>query len=149
MLATHTVFKQSSKHGPSETLALCVLLAAMVLPAPKIWRYPTAPLAAMVHCPMGTVLQPLLTAEEMGKVALTCRFACDALCAELYDWDENWAQARTFTAEPGCELSALGAQWCLASPEGAIVAGVGVRILLSFARTVTLSSHKSQERERE
>ena len=33
------------------------------------------------------VLQPLLAAEDMGKVALSCHFACGALCAELYDWD--------------------------------------------------------------
>ena len=30
------------------------------------------------------MLQPLLSDEDMGKVALSCRFACDALCAELY-----------------------------------------------------------------
>ena len=34
------------------------------------------------------VLQPLLTSEEMGLVALSCHFACDAPCAELCDWDE-------------------------------------------------------------
>ena len=49
----------------------------------RIWN---ALLAAMVHFRMEEALQPSLTAEEMGKVALTCRFACDALCAELYDW---------------------------------------------------------------
>ena len=27
-------------------------------------------------------------AASTGKVALTCRFACDTLRAELYDWDE-------------------------------------------------------------
>ena len=32
--------------------------------------------------------QPLLTEADVGKVALSCHFACDALCAELYDWDE-------------------------------------------------------------
>ena len=34
------------------------------------------------------MLQPLPTVADMGKVALSCHFACDALCAELYDWDE-------------------------------------------------------------
>ena len=34
------------------------------------------------------VLQPLLTEANVGKVALSCHFACEALCAELYDWDE-------------------------------------------------------------
>ena len=44
-------------------------------------------LAAMVHCRIGDVLQPSLSAEDMGKVVLTCHFACDALCVELCDWD--------------------------------------------------------------
>ena len=51
----------------------------------NIWN---ALLETMVHLHIGEALQPLLTDEEMGKVALTCRFACDALCAELYNWDE-------------------------------------------------------------
>ena len=45
-------------------------------------------LAALVHFRIGEVLQPLLSSEETGLVALSCHFACDALCAELYDWDE-------------------------------------------------------------
>ena len=36
-------------------------------------------LAALVHFRIGEVLQPLLTSEEMGLVALSCQ--------ELYDWD--------------------------------------------------------------
>ena len=47
----------------------------------NIWN---ALLAALVHYRVGEVLQPLLTAEDMGKVALSCHLACDALCAELY-----------------------------------------------------------------
>ena len=50
----------------------------------NIWK---SLLSAMVHFRIGDALQPLLTEEEMGKAALTCRFVCDALCAELYDWD--------------------------------------------------------------
>ena len=50
----------------------------------NIWN---ALLAALVHFRIGEVLQPLLTSEEMGLVALTCHFACDAFCAELHDWD--------------------------------------------------------------
>ena len=45
-------------------------------------------LSAMVHFRTGDALQPLLTAEDLGKVALSFHFACDALCGELYDWDE-------------------------------------------------------------
>ena len=45
-------------------------------------------LLAVLVLRIGEVLQPLLTAEDVGKVALSCHFACDALCAELYDWDE-------------------------------------------------------------
>ena len=48
----------------------------------NIWN---ALLAALVHFRIGEVLQPLLTSEEVGCVALSCHFACDALCAELYD----------------------------------------------------------------
>ena len=44
-------------------------------------------LAALVHFRTGEVLQPLLTSEEVGCVALSCHLACDALCAELYDWE--------------------------------------------------------------
>ena len=51
----------------------------------NIWN---ALLAALVHFRIGEVLEPLLASEEMGLVALSCHFACDALCAELYDWDE-------------------------------------------------------------
>ena len=50
----------------------------------NIW---SALLTALVHFRIGEVLQPLLTAEDMAKVVLSCHFACDALCAELYDWD--------------------------------------------------------------
>ena len=50
----------------------------------QIWN---ALLAAVVHVRIGEVLQPLLTSEEVGCVALSCHFACDALCAELYDWE--------------------------------------------------------------
>ena len=42
-------------------------------------------LAVLLHFRIGEVLQPLLTSEEMG---LSCRFTCDALCAELHGWDE-------------------------------------------------------------
>ena len=63
----------------------------MVLPALKseaephnIWN---ALLAALVHFRIGEVMQPLLMSEEMGLVAMSCHFACDASCAELYDWD--------------------------------------------------------------
>ena len=51
----------------------------------NIWN---ALLPFLVHFRVGEALQLSLTAEEVGKVALTCRFVCDALCAELYDWDE-------------------------------------------------------------
>ena len=51
----------------------------------NIWN---ALLAAMVHFRVGEVLQPLLTTEDVGKVALSCHLACDALCAEHYGWDE-------------------------------------------------------------
>ena len=51
----------------------------------NIWN---ALLVALVHCRIGEVLQLLLTSEEMGLVALSCHFACDALSAELYDWDD-------------------------------------------------------------
>ena len=44
-------------------------------------------LAAMVPCSMEDVPQPSLSAEDIGKVALTCRFACDAVCEDLCDWD--------------------------------------------------------------
>ena len=44
-------------------------------------------LSAIVHFRVGEALQPSLSSEEMGKVALTCHFACDSLCEELYDWD--------------------------------------------------------------
>ena len=54
----------------------------------NLWN---ALLAALVHFRVG-VLQPLLTSEEICLVALSCHLACDALCAELHDWDE---------AEPG------------------------------------------------
>ena len=50
----------------------------------KIWN---ALLAALVHFRTGEVLQPLLTSEEMGLVGMSCHFACDAPCAELYDWE--------------------------------------------------------------
>ena len=50
----------------------------------NIWN---ALLAALAHFRIGEVLQPLLTSEEVGCVALSCHFACDALCAELYDWE--------------------------------------------------------------
>ena len=50
----------------------------------NIWK---ALLTALVHFRIGEVLQPLLTSEEVGCVALSCHFACDALCAELYDWE--------------------------------------------------------------
>ena len=63
----------------------------MGLPAPKAEAEPyniwNALLAALVHFRIGEVLQPLLTSEEVGCVALSCHFACDALCAELYDWE--------------------------------------------------------------
>ena len=49
----------------------------------NIWN---ALLAALVHSRIGEVLQPLLTSEEVGCVALSCHFASDALCAELYNW---------------------------------------------------------------
>ena len=49
----------------------------------NIW---TALLAALVQFRIGEVLQPLLTSKKVGCVALSCHFACDALCAELYDW---------------------------------------------------------------
>ena len=50
----------------------------------KIWN---ALLAALVHFRIGEVLQPLLTSEEVGCVALSCHFACDAPCEELCDWE--------------------------------------------------------------
>ena len=46
-------------------------------------------LEALVHFHIGKVLQPLLTSEEVACVALSCHFACDALCAELYDWAQQ------------------------------------------------------------
>ena len=50
----------------------------------NIWN---ALLAALVHFRICEVLQPLLTSEEVGLVAMSCHFACDALCAELYHWE--------------------------------------------------------------
>ena len=129
----------------------------------NIWN---ALLAALVRFRIGEALQPSLTAQEMGKVALTCRFACDALCAELCDWDEaervwsqlaegwqtavaadpqrraaegspgweNWAPARRFTACTRLWVERVRR-----------AAGVRVRNSFSLARTVALSSHKSQE----
>ena len=93
-LATHTtVFRRVPplpKHGPSR-LAPC---AQGVCDASSssgdeatyrsnIWN---ALLATLVNFSTGVVLQALLTDEEMAKVALSCRFACDALCAELFAW---------------------------------------------------------------
>ena len=159
-LVTHTVFKQSSKHGLSETLALCALWAAMVLPVPKKRRHPTTSgtLSWRQWCTSAwEVMQPLLTAEEMGKVALSCRFACDTRYQLMGGNLASLPTPATFgrrlvgvgalgpwrgrsQLEPGCEWSALGTQWCLASPWG------DRRILLSFARTVALSSHKREKK---
>ena len=55
----------------------------------NIWN---ALLAALVHFRIGEVLQPLLTSEEVGCVALSCHFACDAFCAGLYDWGSSRAR---------------------------------------------------------
>ena len=80
-LVTHTVFKQSSKQGLSETLAPCALWAAIGHPTPtqrpNTTTSGTHSFGGNGALPHGEVLQPLLTAEEMGKVALSCRFACD------------------------------------------------------------------------
>ena len=55
----------------------------MGLPAPKVRQSPyniwNALLAPLVYFRIGEVLQPLLTSEEVGSVALSCHFACDAL----------------------------------------------------------------------
>ena len=136
-LVTHTVFKQSSKHGLSETLALCALWAAMVLPAPtqrpNTTTSGTHSLGGNGALPHGEVLQPLLTAEEMGKVSLSCRFACDtrhqlmggnlASLPTPATFGRRLAGAgvlgprrRRSQREPGLELSASRTQWCLASP---------------------------------
>ena len=42
-------------------------------------------LAALVHHGVGGVLQRVLSDGDLGKVALTCHFACDSLCEEMYD----------------------------------------------------------------
>ena len=52
-------------------------------------------LSAMVHFRIGDMLQPSFSAEDLSKVALTCRFACDSLCEELHDWEgaeRGWSQ---------------------------------------------------------
>ena len=41
-------------------------------------------LAALVHHGVGSALQRCLSDEELGKEALTCHFACDSLCEEIY-----------------------------------------------------------------
>ena len=46
----------------------------------NIWN---ALLAALVHFRIGEVLQPLLTSEDVGCVALSCHFACDARAPRL------------------------------------------------------------------
>ena len=74
----------SVQHGPRETAALCAVgcdgssSSESEAEPYNIWN---ALLAALVHFRIGEVLQPLLTSEEMGLVAMLCHFACDALCA--------------------------------------------------------------------
>ena len=86
-VATHVCSTVCSAR-PSETSALCAVGCDGSSSSEDeaepftIWN---ALLAALVHFRIGEVLQPLLTSEEM---ALTCHFACGALCAELHDWDE-------------------------------------------------------------
>ena len=41
-------------------------------------------LAALTHHGVGSALQRCLSDEELGKAALTCHFACDSLCEEMY-----------------------------------------------------------------
>ena len=41
-------------------------------------------LAALVHHGVGSAFQRCLADKELGKVALTCHFACDSLCEEMY-----------------------------------------------------------------
>ena len=39
-----------------------------------------------LHTRVWATLQPLLHDDDLERIALSCRFACDALCAELYTW---------------------------------------------------------------
>ena len=61
----------------------------------------------MVHFRTGDALQPLLTDEEMGKVAWTCRFACGALCEELYELGLGRSRARLISTSRGGKPSSL------------------------------------------
>ena len=49
--------------------------------SPNIWN---SHLAALNHHGVGSALQRCLSDEDLGKVALTCHFACDSLCEEMY-----------------------------------------------------------------
>ena len=51
--------------------------------APNIWN---VLLEVLLHARVGATLQPLFHDDDLGRIALSCRFACDALCAELYAW---------------------------------------------------------------
>ena len=90
-LATHVLFQQSLEHGPSETLAICALWAAMDLPAPTKGPHLTTSgtLSCRQWCTSALEKRCSLRypKRKIGKVALTCRFACDSMCEELYDWD--------------------------------------------------------------
>ena len=73
------------KHYPS---AMCTLFdegssscSAETEDSLNIWN---SLLAALVHNGVGSALQRCLSDEELGKVALTCHFACDSLCEEMY-----------------------------------------------------------------
>ena len=46
----------------------------------NIWN---ALLTALIYHGVGRALQRCLSDEELGKVALTCHFACDSLCEEM------------------------------------------------------------------
>ena len=88
VVGTHTCLSRASEFGPSMSGAMSDATSSSDDEAPNIWD---ALLEAMLHARVGAVLQPLLSDEDMGKVALSCRFACDALCAELYALDGDRA----------------------------------------------------------
>ena len=73
------------KHHPS---TMCTLFdegssssSAETEDSLNIWN---SLLAALIHHDVGSALQRCLSDEELGKVALTCHFACDSLCEEMY-----------------------------------------------------------------
>ena len=80
-LAIHVGFPLSVQHGPSETSALCVQQARQspTTFGTLCWRHWC--ISASGRC------CSRCQRRKVGCVALSCHFACDALCAELYDWE--------------------------------------------------------------